>query len=192
MALYGGLRTTNAVFAEDEEGLPKGWPSLAIDRGFAKGANVVTVTPVSGMTNVSTTQTWGTKESNDATLNIIAKYMNSPNQNVWTATGDPSLWTSPNRSAGIVLIARDFAASLASVSGYSKMDVRTFLWNNSKLPWSDAVATGLSESSAALGLPKGQDMPLTSNPKQITFVVTGGTKVGMPIGCSKVGATGRW
>ena len=29
MAMFGGMRYTNAVFAEDEEGLPEGWEPVS-------------------------------------------------------------------------------------------------------------------------------------------------------------------
>ena len=38
MANYGGMRYTNAVFAEDEENLPAGWPPLARCENFATWA----------------------------------------------------------------------------------------------------------------------------------------------------------
>lgn len=37
MAIYGAMRYTNAVFAEDEAGLPSGWKPLSVKRGFAPG-----------------------------------------------------------------------------------------------------------------------------------------------------------
>ena len=40
MAIWGGGRTANIFFAEDEEGLPDTWTTLAQDRGYAKNQNV--------------------------------------------------------------------------------------------------------------------------------------------------------
>jgi hypothetical protein len=38
MAIYGGpARYTNVVFAEDEDGLPKDWMPLSVERGIARG-----------------------------------------------------------------------------------------------------------------------------------------------------------
>jgi hypothetical protein len=177
MAMFGGFRATDIVFAEDEGGLPKGWNSLAVDRGFAKDANVVTATPVNSMVNVS----WfiGTKETNDHALATLAGQMASPNLNAWSGVTE-TLAASPNRAAGVALIPRAAAGVFASSSGYSKADIKTFLWNKSKLPWSEVVASGLDASLASLGvtIPDGQDLPLTAKPEQITVVVAGGDRSG--------------
>jgi len=37
MELLSGMRTTNAVFAEDEAGLPQGWDPFSTEQGFKKG-----------------------------------------------------------------------------------------------------------------------------------------------------------
>jgi hypothetical protein len=168
------MRATDAIFAEDEAGLPKGWQSLAEERGFTSTQNVVTATPVSSMTNIL----WGfgTKATNDQALMMLAKVMGTPNRNAWIAT--PDVFNSPDHSTGIAFIPRGTAASLADVSGYSKMDVKTFLWNNSKLPWATAVATGLTGNVKAYGLPEGQDIPITPKPAQITVVIAGGDQSG--------------
>lgn len=174
MAIFGGMRSINAVFAEDEEGLPKGWKSLAEERGFKREQNVVTATPISSMTNIL----WGfgTKETNNQALMMMAKIMGTPNRNAWIAT--PEVFASPNHSTGIALIPRGTAAALAEASGYSKLDVKTFLWQNSKLPWATAVATGLSNNAKNYGLPEGQDIPITPKPDQITIVIAGGDQSG--------------
>ncbi len=194
MAIYGGLRATNAVLAEDEEGLPKGWNSVAEDRGFRREQNVVTATPISGMANINIAINFGTKQQNDLVLGQLAKFMASPTGNVWNSVNKP-LWTSPDHATGVALIPRGFAESLASRSGYSKLDVKTFLWNRSKLPWADALATGRYQQAVDVGLPEGQDMPITDNPNQIMFVVAGGDQSGhlywMQIGHSNYTVTSR-
>ena len=174
MAIYGGFRTSYPIFAEDEEGIPPGWPSLAEDRGFKRGQNVVTASPVSSEVNIL----WGfgTKEANDEALMMLAKVMGTPNRNSWIAT--PEVFDSQNHSTGIAFIPRGTAAMLKEVSGYSKMDVKTYLWKNSKLPWATAVATGLTRDTKNYGLPEGQDIPITPKPQQITVVIAGGDQSG--------------
>jgi len=173
MAIYGGMRYTNAVFAEDEDGLPPGWPSLSVERGFSKDANVITATVVSSMTNIL----WffGTKEQNDSVLTLLAKVMGAPNLNRYGAT-----WEDPDVGTGLALIPRGVAASLAEVSGYSKADVKTFLWNNSKAPWDDFVATGMEAWAKTFPtkFPEGQAVPLTPKPEMIRLVVAGGAQSG--------------
>jgi hypothetical protein len=182
MAIFGGMRATNAVFAEDEEGLPQGWQSLSVEQGFKKDQNVVSATAVNGMINIL--WEFGNKESNDVLLNLTAKVMGTPNMNVYSTSA--TSWAAPNHTTGVVMIPRGTAASLASASGYSKMDIKTILWNRSKLPWDVAKATGIAETAATFGLPQGQDMPITAQPKQVALVVAGGDQSGhgywMPMG----------
>ncbi len=176
MAIYGGpSRYTGLVFAEDEGGLPKGWDSLGVEWGFSKDANVVTVTPVNSMVNV----VWffGTKEENLGALNMLAMHMGYPDLNKWQLAYDP--WKSKFPPAGIAMIPRGFAQSLASVSGYSKADIKTFLWKNSQTPWDVVVSTGAGVVNITKGgHPEGQPVPLTPKPEQITLVVAGGAQSG--------------
>ena len=44
MAMYGAMRYTNAVFAEDEAGLPEGWQPHGTERhGYKRGTNSVSL-----------------------------------------------------------------------------------------------------------------------------------------------------
>ncbi len=123
MAVYGGMRYTNAVLAEDEVGIPEGWDPLSVDRGFAAGSNVVTVTPVGGAVNVNNTVT-DDEDAKGAQLQFLMRTAN--------AMLDRQHGTYGNDLAGLVLIGRGFAQALAGV-GLSKMDVKTFLWENSQM-----------------------------------------------------------
>jgi hypothetical protein len=165
MAIYGGMRYTNAVFAEDEEGIPEGWTSLSVDRGFAKDANIVTAMGMSSMQNINNSNAFGTKETNDETLVRIANVMNGTNNN----TGQ-----------GLVLLPRGFADSLASTSGYSKEDVKAFLWENSKTPWSLLLEGGMAERAIKFaGTSEGEDASLiATEPEFINLVIAGGAQSG--------------
>ncbi len=176
MAIYGGLRATNAVFAEDEEGIPKGWTSLAEDQGFKRSQNVVTVTPVNSMDNVL----WGfgTKEANDQDLRLLAAFMASPNKNSWSF---PDNWTKPNFSMGLVLMPRAMVASLASVNGYSKMDVKTYLWNHSQIPLETVTSLGLVGANSPLITTNAAGQKVLtrgSSPSQVRIVISGGDQSG--------------
>ncbi len=176
MSIYGGMRATNAVFAEDEEGLPKGWNSVAVERGFKPEQNVVTASPIGGMNHTIAGQSlWGTKEGNDQTLVEYAKVMAVPGDG---ATLRPARANDPNYAGGIVLMGRSLAASLASASGYSKQDVKTFLWNNAKMPWATIVAIGRAKSYIDAGAKEGQDITMTPKPEQLMIVVGGGDQAG--------------
>jgi hypothetical protein len=120
---------------------------------------------------------FGTKEQNVRVLTQLGKFMVSRTANTWFSAARPE-WASPDHATGVALIPRGLATSLANVSGYSKMDVKTFLWNQAKLPWSEAVATGLNVTVEGVKLPEGKDLSIAENPKQITFLVAGGDQSG--------------
>ncbi len=177
MAMFGGFRATNAVFAEDEEGLPKSWTSLAVDRGFPKDANVVTVTPVNSMVNV----TWflGSRATNERALNTLAKAMSIPNLSAWSGVTQ-AIAADPNRAAGVALIPRAAANTWATNSSMSKLDVKKYLWDQSRLPWDEVSAMGLDASLESQGyaIAPDEDLHLTQKPEQITIVVAGGDRSG--------------
>ena len=53
MAPWGAMRTTNVVFAEDEDGLPEGWLPHGTQRhGFAPGTNSISFFWATGATNI--------------------------------------------------------------------------------------------------------------------------------------------
>jgi hypothetical protein len=53
MAIFGAMRYTNAVFAEDEAALPEGWLPHATERhDFAPDSNAISLVFASGATNV--------------------------------------------------------------------------------------------------------------------------------------------
>jgi hypothetical protein len=170
MALYGTMRFTNAVFAEDEEGLPPGWKLLSVERGFPKDANVVTVLPGRGGNTVPNGGTAKTaQQAAEWELMGIARLM--------SAAPRAEKADSPNYALGVALIGRGLASQLAD-AGYSKEKVKTFLWSNSKVPWAQLVARGLGDEAKAAGTPEGQDMPLVARPDQVMLVVSGGAQAG--------------
>ena len=53
MANYGGMRYTNAVFAEDEASLPDGWAPHGTERhGFPRGTDSISLVFANGVTNI--------------------------------------------------------------------------------------------------------------------------------------------
>ncbi len=163
MAIYGAMRYTEAVVAEDEEGLPKSWTSLAEDRGFKKGENVVTVTPVGGAVNVNNTSTDSTdaKGAMDQFLMRTARAML-----------DRQHGTYGNDLAGLVLIPRTFAQALEGV-GYSKLAVKTFLWKNSQM--SCELLTEIGHKGECTN---GGPTPVVEKPADMMVVLAGGAQSG--------------
>jgi hypothetical protein len=163
MAIYGGMRYTNAVVAEDIDGNPKSWPTLSEDRGFAKGSNVVTLTPVGGAVNVNNTVT-DSDDAKEAQHQFLLRTAN--------AMLDRQHGTYGNDLAGLVLIPKGFAQALETV-GFSKTDVKTILWENSQM--SCAVLTAIGHKGECTN---GGPTPVVEKPEQMMVVVAGGTQSG--------------
>ncbi len=179
MSIYGGpARFTNIVFAEDEDSLPSGWQPLSVEQGFHAGSNTVTTYVVSSITNVPGGEV-GNKESALASLNRAAGAMAIPNGNYWIAPYNP------DGAAGILLFASGTAQGLSKF-GWSKEEVKAYLWENSKIP-----ASKLGPSVTAWWVPAEgimQDpMPIAMSPKGIKIVVAGGLQSGhmmwLQVGC---------
>jgi len=171
MELYGGMRITNAVFAEDEAGLPKDWTPLSVDLGFVKGNNIASVYAVTSATNINTMPGDYTTAEAEVTsfLYRIAGEMHGHNGAIHYLQT-----TSTNFSRGIVLISRTFAQNVADL-GWSKLKVKTFLWDNSKYSWSDLQKLGETKAAKTnCGTTEGQTAHLTAKPEQITLIVAGG------------------
>jgi len=184
MLQYGGMRHSNAVFAEDEDGLPLGWAPLSADWGYDEGSNVVTVTPVNSYQNIRLS--FGISDNNpvrnEESIFNIAKIMASPQKNQIIG-GGPGKATNRNLATGVLLINRNFAAALATVSRYSKADVRKLLWKNATIPWSVGVAAGWFETLKELKFTEGEDINISPTPEQIRLVVAGGYRAGAQQAC---------
>jgi hypothetical protein len=163
MAIYGAMRYTEAVVAEDEAGLPATWTTLAEDRGFKKGDNVVSVTPVGGAVNVNNTST-DSIDAKGAQNQFLVRTAN--------AMLDRQHGTYGNDLAGLVLIPRTFAQALEGV-GYSKEDVKQFLWENSQM--SCALLTKIGHKGECTN---GGATPVVEKASDMMVVVAGGAQSG--------------
>ncbi len=167
MAMFGGMRYTNAVFAEDEEGLPTGWAPLNVEFGYSKGTNTVVLWPASGATNILR-RGRGKETSEEEALESlyrIAAYMGSPNPNMLVGYD--------NGTPGILLISRAVARQLASL-GWTKEKIRKFLWENSSIPLSEVKRTGLTVWIQHAGQTLKDPWPITNKPDNIILLVAGG------------------
>ena len=172
MALYGGpARYTNIVFAEDEDGLPRDWKSLSMERGFPAGSNIVTLHAVATTSNVNTARA-STEKVAVETLNRFARIMAGNYGNIFGEFN-------PKSVLGIALMPRGIARGLSSL-GWSKEKVKAFLWENSKVPWEvikeDSVIFATGEEN--LKAYKGKAWPLAAGPENIMIVVAGGEQSG--------------
>lgn len=175
MAIFGGMRYTNAVFAEDEAGLPEGWQPHSSRHGFAAGDSAVSVVYASGATNVKRRGSAEVTAEQEVLhgLHRVADFMRTPNlhgiQFNAYETGTP----------GIVMMTRAVAGGLAA-HGWTQASIREFLWEHSRIPhdtltrsgnleWIRASSNAVTRASADL-----DPWPITSRPGNIVLVVAGG------------------
>ena len=175
MANYGGpARYTGLVFAEDEAGLPPDWEPLHVERGFPRASNTVTALAVSGTTNVWEGAALDEKEAL-LSLNNFAGYMSVPYgayfDAVFNREGTP----------GILLIGRTAAQGFSNL-GWSKEKIKTYLWENTKLPQSEWLKKMVETKGVRMGLPVKDyvqyPMPIAASPRNIMIVVAGGAHSG--------------
>ena len=171
MAMFGGMRYTNAVFAEDEQGLPSGWQSFATDHfGLAPGANSVSINVCSGDTNIVRRFIANEPAELEAegSLMRVVSYISSLNANCFEAWAEGT--------PGLLVMSRTIAQGYAAL-GWSKQSMREFIWQHARIPVADLKKTGLFPwmERAALHAPYEDPWPITAKANNIAIVIAGGT-----------------
>jgi hypothetical protein len=174
VGVYGGMRTTNAVFAEDEDGLPENWLPHSADRHkFSAGQNSVSVVFASGMTNIKRRATGEITAEDEAleSLYRTAGYLRTPNLHYLNGYDDGT--------PGILMLTRTTAMLLAQ-SGWNKDKIRKFLWENSQIPHEEIDRTGsfrwirADPSKIVRDSEKLEMWPINSKAENLIIVVAGG------------------
>ncbi len=174
MANYGGMRYTNAVFAEDEENLPGGWLPHGTERhGFAPGTNSISLVFANGVVNIRRRGAKKETPEEDASQGMyrMADFLRVPNM--------PGLAGYEEGSPGILMIPGVVAQTMASL-GWTKRSIRDFLWEHSKIPmehlrragvtaWIEIDANPVTRASLAL-----DPWPITARPDNLVLIVAGG------------------
>jgi hypothetical protein len=171
MSQFGGMRYTNAVFAEDEEGLPPGWDPLSVEYfGVPRNVNSLALYTVSSATNITRRGTGKEAPEEEALQSLyrIAAYLEAPNVN--------GLKGYDAGAPGILLLSSIAARQLANL-GWTKEDIKEFLWENSTIPFSKLKRTGLLNYIIESGIdPRNmpEPWPITRRARNLMIVVTGG------------------
>ena len=183
MAIYGGpLKFANAIFAEDEEGLPEGWESVSVERGFAKDSNVITIHAVATATNITVIHA-SNKETVLETLHHCARIMGSDYGNIFLNYYENSV-------PGILILPRGIVQGMIN-AGWTKQTVKEFLWEHSKFPYSvvtsDSEMFRRSKDALSQYVPDGDSWPIAVRPENLMIAVAGGKQSGhgywMRMGC---------
>src|SRR5205823_8489993 len=128
MANYGGVRYTNAVFAEDEANLPPGWAPHATERhAFARGTSSISLAFANGVINIRRRGAKKETPEEDALQGMyrLADFMRVPNM--------PGLAGYERGTPGILMIPGVVANTMAGL-GWTKASIREFLWEHSRIP----------------------------------------------------------
>ncbi len=174
MANYGGMRYTNAVFAEDEDRLPDGWQPHATERhGYQRGANSISLVFANGVTNIRRRGAKKETAEEDTLqgMHRMADFMRTPNL--------AGLAGYEKGTPGILMIPGVVAQTMAGL-GWSKKSMREFFWEHSKIPaadlrraggpaWIEIDANAITRESLKL-----DPWPITAKPDNFVILVAGG------------------
>ena len=174
MAIYGAMRYTNAVFAEDEASLPGGWLPHATQRhGYTPGTNSVSVMFASGVSNIRRRGAKKETPEEDVTqgLHRMADFMRTPNMAALAG------WD--QGTPGAMLVSPVVAGMMAKL-GWTPQKLRAFLWENSKIPMAQLKRAGgpawieIDPSPAVRDSIKLDPWPIAKKPDNIILIVAGG------------------
>jgi len=170
MAMYGAMRYTNAVFAEDEAGLPRGWNPHGTERhGFAAGSNSVSLVFANGVTNIKRRS--AIKETPEEDV-LQGMYRIA---DVLAGAQLGSLVGYRDGTPGVLLIPQVVTQMMADL-GWTKASMREFLWLHARAPMERLRRSGARtwiEIQAPESL--GEDpWPIASKPENFVIAVAGG------------------
>ena len=174
MAIFGHMRYTNAVFAEDEEGIPEGWPTFATERhGYEPGTNSVSVFVSTGAANIMRRGTGKETLEQEAIegLEKVVDYLQVPHVHYLRGyeKGTP----------GALMMSRIVAKQLAGL-GWTKEKIRNYVWERSAIPKASVDRTGLKQwieadthpdTKASIQL---DPWPISRKPENLILLVAGG------------------
>ena len=174
MAVFGYMRFTNAVFAEDEDGLPAGWNLHTRERhAFKPGTNCVSLMFANGAENIFRLS--AKKESKEEEvvqgLHRIAQTLRVPNIHY--------MYGYTHGTPGVLVIPSVVAADLAAL-GWTKSKVKEFLWTHSQIPHADLQAAGAIAwmDNLEIEVPAESRQldpwPIALKPENFVLVVAGG------------------
>ncbi len=174
MAMFGGMRYTNAVFAEDEAGLPEGWLPLSTAKwGLPGGTNAVTVFIATGATNILRRGVGKEAPDEEALQGLlrVAGYLQSPNPHY--AGG----WS--HGTPGGLLMSRVVAGQISRL-GWTQEKIKKFLWEHSKIPAEEIRTSGMrqwiehADDAESIASKDMDPWPITRTPEQLILCVAGG------------------
>ncbi len=170
------------VVAENEEKSP--WDAFHVERGFSKDTNTVTVFPVESQMEVADVRSFKPEHVVNSFCSVVAN----------AGAASSNAWLQGNRSWHNLLI---FAPDHASIMrGWSKKDVRDYLFHHSRVPWLYMKYGGLAGPERVTpgwkwlwDAPEDTPIPVAGGPDWFHIIVVGAstgkssyiTGVGQPV-----------
>jgi len=186
MAMFGAMRYTNAVFAEDEGGLPHGWLPHGTERhGYSANTNSVSLVFANGVSNIKRRSAIEESADNDIVqgMHRIADVLRGAQLGILAGyrEGTPG-----------VLVIPHVIAEVMAQHGWTKQSIRQFLWEHSSVSQEQLRRSGASEWIQILA-PESADLdpwPIAARAENMIVIVAGGghpTNVyWLPACCPKV------
>jgi hypothetical protein len=174
MAMWGAMRYTNAVFAEDEKSLPADWLPHGTERhGYEPGTNSISLLWATGVTNIRRRSVRGDSPEADALQGLyrMALYLRSPNLG--------SLIGYDEGTPGVLMLSPVVANAMARL-GWTKKTIREFLWEKTRIAAGELRRAGINEWLEADRHPIVRDSasldpwPLSARPDNLVLLVAGG------------------
>jgi hypothetical protein len=174
MAMWGAMRYTNAVFAEDEDSLPAGWLPHASERhGFEPGTSSVSLVWATGVTNIRRRSVKGASPEDDALqgMHRMADYLRAPNLGCLIGYSDGT--------PGILMLSPVVAKAMAAL-GWTKQSIREFLWEHAKISAEERQRGGIDawleadRDPAVRASAKLARWPHAARPDNLVLLVAGG------------------
>jgi hypothetical protein len=149
--------------AENEEENP--WQPLHVERGYAADTSVVTVIPACPAAMIDDNGGSQTAQELLRTVALSIPYVGNRNTN---GEGQPLLILCPQH------------ARLLANGGYSKADVKRYIWEHGRLPFGSIPRGNLTNFSKKIlaefdGGDPAAGVPIAEKPEDIVIVVMGGT-----------------
>ena len=174
MAVWGAMRFTNAVFAEDEERLPNGWRPHGTERhGYPQGSNSVSLLWCTGVTNIRSRSGKKLTVEQDSLQGLlrISEYLSAPN------LGSLKGYTSG--APGVLMLSPVVAQAMSQV-GWTKAKIRQFIWENARLDRTTRARNGVNDwleidhnPNVRAGV-EAESWPFSVSPDNLIVLVSGG------------------
>jgi hypothetical protein len=175
MAIFGAMRYTNAVFAEDEASLPPGWEPVSKHHlGIKPGENSVTVHVATGAANVMRRGVGKEEALEEAMQGLLrtVSYLHTANAHY------PKSWQ--HGTPGTLMIPGIVAKQLHANGWTTKQSVRDFIWERVQFSSESLRESGMWQWIEAevdpevSGSTKMDPWPYSKSAEQLMIVVAGG------------------